>query len=306
LNRQKLILILRLGRLHYLLYGFLFYLVGVLLAVVLKAPFSLDKFLLGYAVFLPAHLAVNYSNEYFDVQVDKFSNPNLFSGGSGVLIKNPELINFAKYFSIFMILLSLTLGTIFTFIYNSTIFLLITIMGNLLAWFYVAPPLKLAYRGLGEIATALTGFLIPGLGYVAIKGSMDIRFLIFSIPLMLFMLFFIISVEVPDLEADKKGGKKTFIVRYGRKYGFWIIFISSSLATVFFLSFPNNLYYPINFNIIAILSLIPTFCSILALLKRNYSRGDIISIVSRNVSSLILFISLVDIYFLAIILGSGF
>jgi 1,4-dihydroxy-2-naphthoate polyprenyltransferase len=306
LNRQKFILILQLGRLHYLLYGFLLYLVGVLLAVVLNAPFSFDKFLLGYAVLLPAHLAVNYSNEYFDFELDKFSNPTQFSGGSGVLIKNPELINFAKYFSISMILLSLILGAIFTFIYNSTIFLVITIMGNLLAWFYMAPPLKLAYRGLGEIATALIGFLIPGLGYVAIKGSMDIMFLIFSIPIMLLMLFFIISVEVPDLEADKKGGKKTFIVRYGRKYGFWVIFISSSLATVFFLSFTKNLDYPINFNIVAILSLFPTFCSILALLKRNYSREEINSIVSRNISSLILFVTLFDIYFLSIILGSGF
>ena len=305
MNRQKLILILRLGRLHYLLYGFLLYLVGVLLAVVLSAPFSLDKFLLGYAVLLPAHLAVNYSNEYFDFELDKFSIPTQFSGGSGILIKNPELINFAKYFSISMILLSLTLGTIFTFIYNSTIFLFITIMGNLLGWFYVAPPLKLAYRGLGEIATALIGFLIPGLGYVAIKGSMDINFLIFSIPLMLLMLFFISSVEIPDLEADERGGKKTFIVRYGRRFGFLIIFFSSSLATLFFLLLPKNLYYPINFNIVAILSLIPVFCSILALLKRNNSREEINSIVSRNISSLILFVTLVDIYLFAII-GSGF
>jgi 1,4-dihydroxy-2-naphthoate octaprenyltransferase len=39
-------------------------------------------------------------------------------------------------------------------------------MGNLVGWFYSAPPLRLAYRGLGEFSTAATvGFLVPAMGY---------------------------------------------------------------------------------------------------------------------------------------------
>jgi 1,4-dihydroxy-2-naphthoate octaprenyltransferase len=161
---KKLKLIIKLGRLHFLIAGFLLYLLGVLLAVLLYNQFSWERFIWGYAVFLPAHLMVNYSNEYFDQEVDRYSHKTNFSGGSGVLINHPELVNFTRKFSLTLIIISLNLGISFSYTYNSVMFLILTISGNLLGWFYTAPPLKLSYRGLGEIATVLTGFLMPGLG----------------------------------------------------------------------------------------------------------------------------------------------
>ncbi len=201
-----------------------------------------------------------------------------------------------------MVAVSLTLGIIFSYIFNSPVFLLLTVLGNLVGWFYTAPPLKLSYRGLGEIATVSTGFLIPGLGYVAIMGSMSTQFLVFSVPIMFFLLLFILSVEIPDLEADRKGGKNTFIVRYGRTKALWGIFISSALATICFLFlFPESQFNPINFNIVALLSFIPLSCSILALLKQKSSIKIITTSATRNIPVLILFISLVNLYFLTLI-----
>lgn len=303
MNLEKLKLIIRLGRFHFLVAGFLIYLVGVLLAVVLNNQFSWERFLWGYMVLLPAHLAVNYSNDYFDLELDRLSHPTRFSGGSGVLISNPELVGFAKLFSISMVAVSLTLGIIFTYVFNSPIFLLFTVLGNFLGWFYTAPPVKLSYRGLGEIATVLSGFLIPGLGYVAIMGSLSIQFLIFSIPIMLFYLHFILNVEIPDKAADQKGGKNTFIVHYGRKNALKGSVISSALATIcLLLLFPEKLFNPINFNIVTLLSLIPLSCAIMALLNRKSSLKVIIRSVTRNINSLILFIIMVNIYFLILVL----
>lgn len=302
MNLQKLKLIIRLGRLHFLVAGFLLYAAGVLFAVVTTNQFSWERFLWGYAVLLPAHLVVNYSNEYFDQEIDRFSRPTQFSGGSGVLMSNPELADFAKFFSIIMMATSLILGTIFSYIFNSPAFFVLTIIGNFLGWFYSAPPLSLSYRGFGEVATVLTGFLIPGLGYVAIMGNLSTQFMVISIPFMLFLLLFILSVEIPDMEADLKGGKNTLIVRYGRIKALWTIFITSSLATACFIFiFPENQYNPINFNLIAILSLIPLLSAFLALLKRNSSLKLIASSSTRNIPALILFITLVNIYFLTLI-----
>ena len=84
---------------------------------------------------------------------------------------------------------------------------LCTEQGNLLGWFYAAPPFRLAYRGLGELSTAISaGILIPGMGYLAQRGALDSLGLLFAIPLMLYGLGFILAVEIPDESPDRIGG----------------------------------------------------------------------------------------------------
>ncbi len=274
--------------------------------MVLYNQFSWERFIWGYAVFLPAHLMVNYSNEYFDQEVDRYSYKTNFSGGSGVLLDHPELVNFTRKFSLTLIIISLILGISFSYTYNSVMFLILTISGNLLGWFYTAPPLKLSYRGLGEIATVLTGFLMPGLGYVAVTGTINLPFLIFSIPLMVFLLIFILSVEIPDREADLKGGKKTFIVRYGRENSLFLTMAAAILASLCFLALPNNIFSPINLYLIALLSIIPLISAIISYLNRGKSLKIISKSATRNVSALILFIALVNVYLMTLIYRIGF
>lgn len=293
LNLHKLFLVVKLGRLHFLVAGFLTYLLGVLLAVALFNVFSWERFLLGYAVLLPAHLMVNFSNEYFDLDVDRYSSPTQFSGGSGVLLRHPELRSFALYFSLSMIAVSLLLAVLFSYLYNSPVFLLITVAGNLLGWFYTAPPFKLSYRGWGEIATILSGFLIPGLGFAAITGVINFQFLLFSVPIMLFYVLFILSVEIPDRDSDKKGRKNTFIVRFGLTSALILMVVASILASISFLIMPQDIFYPLNLNIIALLSTIPLVSAIIAVLTR---KSSINNGVSRNVNALILFVALVNVY----------
>lgn len=293
---QQLILIVKLGRLHFIVAGFLVYLLGVLLAVVLFNQFSWERFLLGYAVLLPAHLMVNYSNDYFDVEVDQYSSPTQFSGGSGVLLNHPELRSFARNFSLAMIAFSLSLGMVFSYLFNSPVFLLITICGNLLGWFYAAPPVKLAYRGWGEIATIASGFLIPGLGFAAMTSVINLEFILFSIPVMLLYTLFILSVEIPDREADKKGGKNTFIVRFGLTNALILTVIASALACASFLILPQDLFYPINLQLVALLSIIPLVSAVMALLSRKASLDVLDKSVSRNVNALVLSIVLMNVY----------
>jgi len=298
MNIDEIKLIIKLGRIHFLVAGFILYLLGVLLAVILFNQFSWDRFIWGYAVLLPAHLMVNYSNEYFDRKVDRFSKPTNFSGGSGVLLSHPELQHFAKYFSLVMILISLILGFTFSYLYNSPIIFLLAISGNLLGWFYSAPPLKFSYRGFGEIATVLSGFLVPGLGYAAITGVINIQFIIFSIPIMLSYILFILSVEIPDRESDQEGGKNTLIVRYGYTKALTVMVIASALASTTFLLLPSQIFYPINLDIMALLSAIPLISALWALVNRNGGQNILNKSAARNVNALILFILLANIYFI--------
>jgi 1,4-dihydroxy-2-naphthoate octaprenyltransferase len=83
--------LLQVARPQFLIAGLALFLFGSAWAVLLGAPFSLPRLLLGYLVLLPAHLSISYSNDYFDLSVDKLGKPSLFSGGSGVLVDHGEL-----------------------------------------------------------------------------------------------------------------------------------------------------------------------------------------------------------------------
>ena len=108
----------------------------------------------------------------------------------------------------------------------------------MLGWFYAAPPGRLSYRGWGEIGTAAGfGFFIPGMGYLVVHGSIDSGFLPLSIPLVILGFFFIISVEMPDMEADRLAGKWTFVARKGRAWGRRLILFFSLAAPALFLAF---------------------------------------------------------------------
>lgn len=304
MNTDRLIKIIKLGRFQFIFGGFLYFCLGALFAVLLNTEFSLDKFLLGYAIFFTAHLSMHYSNDYFDLESDKYGKPSQFAGGSGILVENPELKNFAKWFSITLLSSSLILAAAFTLIYSYPAwFFLFVLFGNFLAWFYAAPPLRLSYNGLGEIATISIGFLMPAMGYLTLTGAINMPFIIFSIPLLLYQLLFINAVQIPDMEGDKLGGKITWIVIKGRLFGFKTIAIAGSLATVSFVLFSlTNLYpEPLNFNVIAFLSILPLSFAILSYLKKSEDRNTATNLVNRNLTSLIMFLVMINCYFIYLI-----
>jgi len=304
---NKIGLILKLGRLPFLLFGLLCFTTGALLAIFLNTPFFWDRFLWGYTVLLFAHLSVSYTNDYWDFEVDHYNQPTLFAGGSGVLVQNPELRPFAKKFGIILIILSLSLAVIFSLIYSSSTFLLIAIFGNFLAWYYSAPPLKLSYRGFGEIATALSGFILPAAGYVAIYGHLDLKIVLFTLPFVIFMTSFILSVEIPDMEGDKKGHKKTFIVKNGRKKGFIVIGLVGLLGTLSLILLSLSSIFPgINFQLLALMSLVPSLVGMYLLISRTSKRERATKLVNWNILVLVVFITVFDLYFLVGVMRNYF
>jgi 1,4-dihydroxy-2-naphthoate polyprenyltransferase len=280
---------------------------GALWALLIGAPLSLSRILLGYLVLLPAHLSISYSNDYFDVDVDKYGEPTFFSGGSGMLVDHPALRKPAEWTAIILIMCSLALGIVFQIVYSFPIwFLGVVLLGNLLGWFYSAPPLRLAYRGLGELSMTLSiGLLIPGLGYWVASGQMSQDGLLFMLPLMLYGLAFIIDVEIPDMESDRLGNKRTWVARKGRAFGFTVIAASFLLATLFFLCIPwlTSRSYPLNFRFLAILSLIPLGAGCIGLVKRPVEKRSATPVVNGILITIAAFCILVDGYMVYLVFG---
>jgi len=89
--------------------------------------------------------------------------------------------------------------------------------GLALAWFYHAPPLRLAYRGFGELAVAFAyGPLIALGAFLVQRGGVDAGLLLFSLALGLLIAAFLVANEFPDYRADLGAGKRNLVVRLGR------------------------------------------------------------------------------------------
>lgn len=296
--------IIKLGRLKFLIGGFILFSFGSLLALLSNAKFILQKFLLGYAILFMAQLSVSYSNDYFDVDVDRYNIPTAFSGGSGILQENPELREFARWFAITLMGISVILGIIFTVLFSySVLFLIFVIFGNLLGWYYTAPPLKLVYRRYSEIVTVIINLIIPAMGYFVLKGGFDTLFLIFILPLTLYGVDFIVNVEIPDMEGDRIGNKNTLVVRRGRRFSFIVIAFSLFLTTLYFLILSAINLSPIliDFRLITLFSLLPLSLGFLGLVKRSIDRDLATRLVGSNLLSLYSLLLMTDCYLIILL-----
>ncbi|MFP4344894.1 MAG: prenyltransferase [Anaerolineales bacterium] len=294
-----LVRLLRLGRLHFLGAGLLLYLAGALWALHQGAAWDLLRLVTGYLVFFPAHLSVSYSNDYFDVAVDALAQGTPFTGGSGILVTYPELRPVARRLALGLSALSLTLGVLFLVRYRmSAWYLLYMLLGNLLGWFYTAPPLRLAYRGWGEVATTLTiGLLIPGLGFLSLWGDFTSAFLLFTAPILLFGLAFIVAVQIPDLEADRAGGKQTLVARRGRRRGFGIVGLAVSLGTLYYLLLGLlRTDKTVNFLLPALFALPALAAGWAGALLHPEKRGVATRIVNALLLSFVLLLLAIDLY----------
>ncbi len=201
--------LIRLGRLHYLALGVVIYIYGVLVARALGASVDLWQAVLGYLVMMPAHLSVSYSNEAFDIEADQHAQPGPLSGGTGVLVRRPELRSAAIGIAAGLIVLSLALGLWFTLRYQAgPLFAALVIAGNFLSWFYTAPPVRLAYRGLGEVSTATTvGLVVPLFGYVSVGAQLSPVLLLLAPLSVAYALLFVFCYQLPDRDGDRAAGK---------------------------------------------------------------------------------------------------
>jgi 1,4-dihydroxy-2-naphthoate octaprenyltransferase len=213
-------LTLRATRLPFLSATFIPVLVGIAIAAVHGSfdVFAAALTLIGAAA---VHLALNVANDVFDARLgadDRNVNPTQFSGGSRVIqyglvsLRRMGTISLALYGVAVAVGLAL-LATRF-----SLALLVIGVLGILLSLFYTAPPLKLVYRGLGEITTAI-GFgplMLLGAYVVQTVGVLRAEPFVASIPIALLVMLILYVNEIPDRPADARAGKRTLPVRLPR------------------------------------------------------------------------------------------
>jgi len=164
-----------------------------------------------------AHLAINVTNDIFDTLSgadDANTTPTMFSGGSRVAVYDLVTIRGLAGIAIGLFGAAAAIGLVLVVVTQSMTLLWIGVAGILVGVAYTAPPLKLVYRGLGEIAVAVGFGPIMLLGaYVVQTGDLAWEpFVLSLVPGILIALILYVN-EIPDRRSDAEAGKRTLPVR---------------------------------------------------------------------------------------------
>jgi 1,4-dihydroxy-2-naphthoate octaprenyltransferase len=164
-----------------------------------------------------AHLAINVTNDVFDTLSgadDANTTPTMYSGGSRVAVYDLLTVRALAGIAIGLFGAAAIIGLVLVAVTQSLTLLWIGVAGIAIGVAYTAPPLKLVYRGLGEIAVALGFGPIMLLGaYVVQTGELALEPFLLSLVPGIFIALILYVNEIPDRQSDASAGKRTLPVR---------------------------------------------------------------------------------------------
>jgi len=282
--------ILKIIRIHIVAGGVLAFSLGVLLAISEGGSFDASRVFFAYVIVLLGDLSAHYSNDYFDVEVDQHIKQKKFFGGSNILVGNPRLRSISKSISLFLLVSSNICAVLLVlFLGAPVVFCILFLFASLVGWIYSAPPLRLVSTGLGEFAVALvTGFAIPGLGYLAVRGQFDPLFAYFAVPFVMYGLILSLTLEAPDVDFDRIGGKTNLVVRKGARNVFFLVAALGVFATLAFFVAGSLVSSSIDIELVLIFSLVPLISGLFGL-GGVLKRGSVNRFSALSVASLFVF-----------------
>jgi 1,4-dihydroxy-2-naphthoate octaprenyltransferase len=303
---QKFKNIMKVTRASLALIAMIMYISGVLFAVAVGGHFDLYRVLLGFLIVFTSVYATGSTNNYYDASMDKNATQTGFSGGSDILSKHPELRPTVRRIIIVLYSTSIVLGLVFTVLFSfPAYFFAFVLVSNFIGWSYTAPPLRLVYHGLGEVLTMFgIGFSVVGAGYWVTKGTIDLTFVWFSLPLLLFGFGVNFYLEIPDRYADILGQKKTIVVRRDERFGFIVGAVSLAIATLCYtlFSFYGVFSGEASYVPLVVFSLLPLTIGIWALWKYLVDKAKMMQVVFRATASIVVAWILTDVYLAYVIL----
>jgi len=197
--------------------------IGAVLAWQQDGHFQWGLFVLALVGALAAHLGANVINDVFDFAggADQAAYAIMPEGktittGSQFLLNGRLSLRAYRGLAIGCFAVALLCGIVLTLFRPWA--LAFGVAGFLLAYFYVAPPLRLAYigRGLGEVDILISFGILPLVGsYYIQTGTVTLSTLLASLPIGLFTTAVLYFHHFLHWRADKTVGKITPVVALG-------------------------------------------------------------------------------------------
>jgi len=210
---------------------------GALLGLAGGGVFNPILLIVSYAVVALGDLSTHFSNDYFDVELDQ-SAPRKIFGGNNLLVRRPDLLLPALGVAEILTLSSLALAGLAVVLGVSP--LIAPRSGSEHTWLALLPApvstrLSSTWRG---CYCCWTGFGVPAAGYLTVRGYLDNRFMLFSAALVLYGFVLGLSLELPDMEADRVGGKMNLVARFGwrtcMRLALLLCFASTAILALYF------------------------------------------------------------------------
>ena len=175
-------------------------------------PMAALTWLFGVAI----QLYIVYANDVADATIDRLNATfTPFSGGSRVLAEGKLTASELKAGVAVSVGINVLIG-LFLWIKGLPLGPGLILIALALLWLYSFPPVRLSYRGGGELLQMIgVGIILPVLGYYLQAGSLagfPFQYLAVLLPLQLACAF---STTLPDEPSDRMGGKKTIAVIFG-------------------------------------------------------------------------------------------
>ena len=274
-------------RVPFLALTFVCVFLGASTVVANQANVSLPMLTLALLGALLAHISVNTLNEYFDFKsgLDFETIKTQFSGGSGALPQNPNMV-----------------GTVLTVAVTSSIALFM--IGSFFVWLYGTGIVPIGITGL-VLITTYTGWInkhpficliAPGLGFgfLMVAGTQFVlqgqytalSWLVAVVPFFLVNNLLLLN-QYPDIKADANAGRNHFPIAYGVNrsnmvYGFF------TLATAaIIIGYVLTGLLPV-FSLIALLPMPLAFFSLYGAVKHGEAIGKFPQYLGANVAVTIL------------------
>ena len=251
-------------------------LIGSVLAWQQGTPFQWALFVLALLGALAAHLGANVVNDVFDfvegtdqTAQKMASEGTTLATGSQALMRGQLSLGTYRGLAVALFALALVCGIVLTFFRPWT--LAFGVAGFLLAFFYVARPLRLAYvgRGLGELDILISFGILPLVGsYYVQAGKVTLIALLASLPVGLYTTAVLYFHHFLHWRADQAVGKITPIVALGERLARLVGGILLSCVAL-------TLFLDVLLNIFPWYSIIAAFTIIPVLLTLRQATGDL-------------------------------
>ncbi len=202
-----------------------------------QGAFAVWPFALVLIASFLVHFATNIANDFFDHMQGTDAGASI--GGSRVLQEGkitPAELRTA------IILLYTAAGVIgLGLAWSLRLWAILPLMAiaAFSSLFYVAPPVRYGYHGLGELSAGINMGPIMVLGTTwVLLGHVDWQALPVSIPIGLMVSLILYYQSIPDIDTDERAGKRTLAVRLGKENAlqglviYWIVIYLSIITLI--------------------------------------------------------------------------
>jgi 1,4-dihydroxy-2-naphthoate polyprenyltransferase len=224
------------SRIHFFIATFIPLFIGWLLAIKEGGQIHADRFALVLTGSLIVHLITNLANDYFEH--DTGTDAGEAIGGSRVIQEGKIAPQTILKVIIALYILATIIALIIIFSFRLYLLSLPVLFAAASSYFYVAPPIRYGYHGLGELFVGINmgPIMITG-AYWVITGYPGWTPFLVSLPVGLMVASILYYQSLPDMKTDYRAHKYTLAVRLGQKsaYRVLLLFFFLIYLTIFLL-----------------------------------------------------------------------